>query len=163
MTFTEISERGFTVIELLAVIAIMMVVTAIATPSFYYWLPKYRISAGARQIAADLQLARMKAISQNTSYRLRFTDNNTYEMQKNDGGTWAVAPGHGSVKLPEGITVTNGDPFVPFNTSEFQSRGTANTGVGISQIEITNGDYNRAVCIKLVGRVHIEASVAGCT
>ncbi len=52
MTFTKRSERGFTVIELLAVIAIMLVITAIATPSFYYWLPKYRLSAGARQIAA---------------------------------------------------------------------------------------------------------------
>ncbi len=158
MTFTKRSERGFTVVELITVVGIMMVVTAIATPSFYYWLPKYRLSAGARQIAADLQLARMKAISQNTSYRLRFTANNTYEMQKNDGG-WAVAPGHGSVDLPEGITVTN---VTPFNTSEFQSRGTANTGVGVDEITLTNGDLNKAVCIKLVGRVHIEESVADC-
>jgi len=158
MTGKKRSERGFTVIELLAVIAIMMVVTAIATPTFYYWLPTYRLSAGARQIAADLQLARMKAISQNTSYRLRFTDNNTYEMQKNDGG-FAVAPGHGSVKLPEGITVTNGTPF---NTSEFLPRGTANTGVGSDEITVTNGDLNKAVCIKLVGRVHIEEAVADC-
>ena len=160
MTLTKRSERGFTVVELITVVGIMMVVTAIATPSFYYWLPKYRLSAGARQIAADLHLARMKAISQNTSYRLRFTADDTYEMQKNDGG-WAVAPGHGSVKLPEGITVTI--PIVtPFNTSEFQSRGTANTGVGSDEITVTNGDLNKAVCIKLVGRVHIEESAADC-
>ena len=145
---------GFTVVELLTVMAIMMVITAIATPTFYYWLPTYRLSAGARQIAADLQLARMKAISQNTSYRLRFTDPNTYEMQKFDG-VWAVAPGHGSVDLPEGITVTIGTPY---NTSEFQSRGTANTGVGTSAITVTNGDLNNVVCIKLVGRVFIDDS-----
>jgi len=158
MTFTKRSERGFTVVELITVVGIMMVITAIATPSFYYWLPKYRLSAGARQIAADLQLARMKAISQNTSYRLRFTDTDIYEMQKNDGG-WAVAPGHGSVKLPEGITVTNGTDFY---TWEFQSRGTANAAGGTADIEVTNGDLNRAVCIELVGRVHIEESTADC-
>jgi len=154
MTLTKRSERGFTVVELITVVGIMMVVTAIATPSFYYWLPKYRLSAGARQIAADLHLARMKAISQNTSYRLRFTAPNIYEMQKDDGG-FAVAPGHGSVTLPEGITVTIG---IPFNTSEFQSRGTANTGVGTSAITVTNGDLNNVVCIKLVGRVFIDDS-----
>ena len=154
MTCKQRSERGFTVVELITVVGIMMVITAIATPTFYYWLPTYRLSAGARQISADLQLARMKAISQNTSYRLRFTDNNTYEIQKNDGG-WAVAPGHGSVDLPEGITVTNGTPF---NTSEFQSRGTANTGVGSDEITLTNGDLNMEVCIKIVGRVHIETA-----
>ena len=156
MTFTKRSERGFTVVELITVVGIMMVIMAIATPSFYYWLPKYRLSAGARQIAADLQLARMKAISQNTSYRLRFTDNNTYEMQKNDGG-WAVAPGHGSVDLPEGITVLIPTVFA-FATSEFQSRGTANTGVGSDEITLTNGDLNMEVCIKIVGRVHIETA-----
>ncbi len=154
MTLTKRSERGFTVVELITVVGIMMIVTAIATPSFYYWLPKYRLSAGARQIAADLHLARMKAISQNTSYRLRFTAPNIYEMQKDDGG-FAVAPGHGSVTLPEGITVTIG---IPFNTSEFQSRGTANTGVGTSAITVTNGDLNNVVCIKLVGRVFIDDS-----
>ena len=149
MTCKKRSERGFTVIELLAVIAIMMVVTAIATPTFYYWLPKYRLSASARQISADLQLARMKAISQNTKYRLRFIDNNTYQIWKDDGG-WAQAPNTGDFDLPDGITVTNGTPF---NTSEFQSRGTANaTGT----ITVTNGDDTRAVCVRTVGRVFID-------
>jgi len=54
MTFTKRSEHGFTVIELLTVIAKMMVITVIATPSFYYWLPTYRLSDGAREISAEL-------------------------------------------------------------------------------------------------------------
>jgi len=161
MTYKRRSERGFTVIELLAVISIMMVVTAIATPSFYYWLPKYRLSAGARQIAADLQLARMKAISQNTSYRLRFTDDETYQIWKEDG-VWAQAPNTGDFELPDGITVSDPTVFF-FDTSEFQSRGTANTGVGNSEIEITNTDgATQAVCMETVGRVHIENSAADC-
>jgi len=145
---------GFTVMELVVVIGLMAIISAIAMPSFISWLPSYRLSAGARQIAADLQLARMKAISQNTNYRLRFTDGNTYEMQKNDGG-WAVPAGHGSVDLPEGITVTNGTPF---NTSEFQSRGTAKTTVGTDTIILTNVTTQKWVCMETVGRVHIEDS-----
>jgi len=162
MTFTKRSERGFTVVELLTVIGIMLVITAIATPSFYYWLPTYRLSAGARQIAADLQLARMKAISQNTRYRLSFTAANIYEMQKDDAG-FDVAPGHGSVKLPEGITVTGS----PFNTSVFQSRGTASitqtitlTNKGPS--ETADDENTRLVCIKTVGRIKIEKPSDGC-
>ncbi len=160
MTCTKRSERGFTVVELITVVGIMMVVTAIATPSFYYWLPKYRLSAGARQIAADLQLARMKAIAQNTSYRLRFIDNNTYQVWR-DKNPWEQDPATGDFDLPEGITVTIPNVF-PFDTSEFQSRGTANTGVGSDEITLTNDDLNKAVCIELVGRVHIEESVTDC-
>ena len=54
MTCKKRSERGFTAIEHLTVIAIMMVITAIATPSFYYCLPTYGLSAGAREISAEL-------------------------------------------------------------------------------------------------------------
>ncbi len=151
MTIFKPSARGFTVIELLSVIGIMLVIMAIATPSFYYWLPTYRLSAGARQVAADLQLARMKAISQNTSYRLRFTANNNYQIWKNDGG-WIQEPNTGTFELPDGITVTNGTPF---NTSDFQSRGTASATF---DIELTNdgGTTTTHVCIKTVGRVHVE-------
>jgi type II secretion system protein H len=158
MTFKQRSERGFTVVELLTVIAIMMVVTAIATPSFYYWLPKYRLSAGARQIAADLQLARMKAISQNTSYWLRFINETQYQFEKVAGTAES-----GPFTLPDQVEVTNATPF---NTSVFQSRGTAS---GAQTITLTNepaetadNENSRLVCIKTVGRVHIERLNDGC-
>ncbi len=158
MTFKKRSEHGFTVIELLTVIAIMMVITAIATPSFYYWLPTYRLSAGARQIAADLQLARMKAISQNTTYWLHFNNDTQYQLEKVAGTAES-----GPFTLPDGIEVTNATPF---NTSVFQSRGTAS---GAQTITLTNepaetadNENSRLVCIKTVGRVHIEGFNDGC-
>ncbi len=158
MTCKQRSERGFTVVELLTVIAIMMVIMAIAMPTFYYWLPTYRLSAGARQIAADLQLARMKAISQNTSYHLNFLTSSTYRFEKDtDNNGTPEDPESGPFTLPEGITVA-----ATGVTSIFQSRGTANTGVGIKDISLTNGDANKAVCMETVGRVHIEESTADC-
>ena len=145
MTCKKRSERGFTVVELLAVIAIMMVVTAIATPTFYYWLPRYRLSASARQISADLQLARMKAISQNTTYRLNIlAGGSTYQLEKDAGFTLESGP----FTLPDGITATLGP------TSVFQSRGTASA---TDTITVTNGDNEtRAVCVRTVGRVFID-------
>ncbi len=144
------SQSGFTVIELLTVIGIMMIITAIATPSFYYWLPTYRLSSGARQVSADLQLARMKAISQNTSYWLNFISGTQYQLEKVAGTAES-----GPFTLPSGIEV-NGTPF---NTSVFQSRGTADTGAGNSTITLTNDDAKTVVvCIKTVGRVFIDDS-----
>jgi len=148
MTFTKRSERGFTVVELLTVIGIMMIITAIATPSFYYWLPTYRLSSGARQVSADLQLARMKAISQNTSYWLNFINDTQYQLEKVAGTAES-----GPFTLPDGIEVTNATPF---NTSVFQSRGTANA---TQTITLTNDDAKTVVvCIKTVGRVFIDDS-----
>ncbi len=142
------SQSGFTVVELLTVIGIMMIITAIATPSFYYWLPTYRLSAGARQVSADLQLARMKAISQNTNYWLNFISGTQYQLEKVAGTAES-----GPFTLPDGIEVTNATPF---NTSVFQSRGTAS---GAQMITLENDDDKQmVVCIKTVGRVFIDDS-----
>ncbi len=102
---------GFTVMELVVVIGLMAIISAIAMPSFVSWLPSYRLSAGARQVAADLQLARMKAISRNTSYHLNFLTSSTYqpEYDNDNDGTPEEQDG-GPFTLPVGITVTATGP-----------------------------------------------------
>ena len=145
MTFSKPSDRGFTVIELLSVIGIMLIITAIATPSFYYWLPKYRLSAGARQVAADFQLARMKAISQNTTYRLNFINGTQYQFERDAGFTLESGP----FTLPDGITASPTGA-----TSVFQSRGTASA---TDDITLSNDDgLTMHICVKTVGRIHLE-------
>jgi type IV fimbrial biogenesis protein FimT len=56
-------ERGFTIIELMIVVAIMGGLTAIATPSMSRWLTSIRMESATREIASTLQLARVKAIT----------------------------------------------------------------------------------------------------
>ena len=148
MTCKKRSERGFTVMELMVVVGLMAIISAIAMPSFISWLPSYRLSAGARQVAGDLQLARMKAISQNTTYRLNFISGTQYRLEKDAGFTLESGP----FTLPVGITASPTGA-----TSEFQSRGTASA---TDDITLTNdgGTTVRHVCIKTVGRVHIENS-----
>jgi prepilin-type N-terminal cleavage/methylation domain-containing protein len=142
------SDHGFTVIELMVVLAVAVIVMGVALPNMMSWLPTYRLSAGARQLAGDLQLARMKAISQNTKYRLRFTTATSYEFEKESGGTFSTESGPFS--LPDGITVTG---TTPFTTSEFQARGTVNAGGVITLKNINN--LEKTVQVNIVGRVAI--------
>ncbi len=140
------SDPGFTLIELIVILSLATIVMAIALPGLIAWLPTYSLSAGARQVASDLQLARMKAISQNTKFRLNFIDPTKYQFEKD-----SVADG-GAISLPDGIEVTTLGA-----TSEFQARGTADTGVGNSTITLTNdgGTTTKQIQINVVGRVAI--------
>ncbi|MFQ5918122.1 MAG: GspH/FimT family pseudopilin [Candidatus Binatia bacterium] len=140
------SDPAFTIIELIVVLTVAIIVMGIALPSLLSWLPTYRLSAGARQVASDLQLARMKAISQNAKFRLNFISTTQYQFEKD-----LVADG-GPISLPDGITATTLGA-----TSEFQARGTANTGVGNSTITLTNdgGTTMKSIQISVVGRVAI--------
>lgn len=147
MSVPKPRKSGFTVLELIVAIAIAMIVLGIAVPSFMTWLPTLRLSSGARQVATDLQVARMKAISQNTKFRINFgtLPASTYVVEKDSGGFSADS---GPFSLPEGITVT-----AVSATSEFQPRGTASA---TSTITLQNvNSETKSVQIAIVGRVTI--------
>jgi len=132
----------------MVVLAVAVIVMGVALPNMMSWLPTYRLSAGARQLAGNLQLARMKAISQNTKYRLNFgvLPSTSYTFEKDDGG---FATESGPFSLPNGITVT-----VVSATSEFQARGTVNAASGITLQNINS--LTKQVQINIVGRVAIQ-------
>jgi type IV fimbrial biogenesis protein FimT len=133
-------------------IGVAAILMGAAIPSFLSWLPTLRLSSAARQIATDLQLARMKAISQNTKFRVTFVGSipgaTSYQLEKDNGGTFVTESG--PFILPEGITVS-----AVSATSEFQPRGTTNA---TSNITLTNGSGQKLVCVKTVGRVNIAES-----
>jgi prepilin-type N-terminal cleavage/methylation domain-containing protein len=65
-------ERGFTITELMIVVAIIGILTAVASPSISRTLANIRMRSSVKEIASELQLARLKAISQNTSITVCF-------------------------------------------------------------------------------------------
>lgn len=142
---------GFTVLELIVALSIAFIVMGIALPAFLSWLPTLRLSSAARQVAADLQVARMKAISQNTKYRVTFVGAipgaTSYKVEKDNSGSFVAESGPFS--LPDGITVS-----AVSATSEFQPRGTANAA---SQITLQNSsNETKTVEVVVVGRVKIQ-------
>lgn len=66
-------SRAFTLLELVLVLSIVGVLSAIAVPRFQRSIVKARADAAANRIAADLRLARARAIQKSTTQSVVFT------------------------------------------------------------------------------------------
>ena len=73
------ATEGFTIIELMVVIAVAAVLLALAAPSFAEFLSKRRVDGVTAELATDLQYARSEAVSRNAPVRVTFgSDNGCY-------------------------------------------------------------------------------------
>jgi prepilin-type N-terminal cleavage/methylation domain-containing protein len=97
------SERGFTLLEMLVVVAIVATMAAVAVPSISNYMRHYRIRGAASDVAGELQTTRSKAIMTNTNLGVTFVtvDADSYRFIQED---LAAAEQLGPLKdLPIGI------------------------------------------------------------
>ena len=132
-------QHGFTLVEMMVVIGIIAVTLAIAIPTYHLTIkPTARLNGAARRIYSDIQLARMRAVSEGVRYGLAFygspdyyivfKDNNTANSQydNNDGGLG------NDEKIIKTVTLADDYPNVVFDTAS------GDTGDGVDLFGANN-------------------------
>ena len=148
-------QSGFTLIEMMIIIAILAIFAGIAIPNYLAYLPKSRLNGAARQVMGDLMAARMKAVSLNHRVKVFFYSNHEYKICDDADNSGTVADGEGDVQLRD---IQNEYSDVTFDLSDppdpvFSSRGTANSFVTIG---LTNSVDSKEVTVSRAGRVKIS-------
>ncbi len=146
------AEKGFTLVELIIVMAIMAIISAIAVPNYKAFMTQRRLNGAAREVMSSLMEARMKAVSINQRVKVSFESDHEYEM-------WNDADSNGIVADNEGDDIERDiypDYYdVTFSASAnpvFQTNGTASAGT----ITLTNASGTREVTVSTAGRVKIN-------
>jgi len=150
------SVGGFTIIEIMIVIAIIGIMVGIAAPNFMDYLKSRRLSGATMQLYVDLMNARGQAVSQNNKVIVELTNNNSYKIIRDLNGNSDVDEGEtGPTKSihPDYADVTFAPASSGFNPI-FYPNGTGTAG----KINVTSSllSKTKTIDISMNGRVRIE-------
>jgi prepilin-type N-terminal cleavage/methylation domain-containing protein len=160
------SESGYTLIEVLIVVGLIGIVSAISVPVFIESNARSSLWSGAEQVGATIRSARFKAISQNTPHRVVFNCPAANELRAlafqndpdidNDDIADRCGQNHpgdsGVIELPAGVAYTadGGATFL-----EVSGRGifTAGGGAIPLTVTVTHGAATRTLTVSATGQV----------
>lgn len=105
--------KGFSVIELVTVLAITGLLAAIALPNWHRLLKSYRLNNSARQVQSELHNLKSRAAAENIDYQLAYSQGAAGYTVQRDSVAVVTKP------LAEGTTITKAGII------NFTPRGTA--------------------------------------
>lgn len=183
---TTQAQAGFTLIELVAVMALALALGGIAVPSINAFLRQQRAATGARMIEQTLQTARLKSVSASRALRVRLncpavgqlrileltgvaaTDNasnrcdTTAFPTPGPSDTLRSTPSldSGAIILPKGTTVAGAAlefEFSPQGTAyAVGSTGTVSPIAGDATLTVTRDGVARTVTLNGLGRIRLN-------
>lgn len=176
------NEDGLSLVELMIVVAIIAILTAIMIPGVLAYLPSYRLKAAAQDLVGNFQLAKVSAIKSNTLCTVVFNqavDGETYDyvifreedpannnwMEYDDGDEIirkVKLSDYQDVSLDtsesgDGLTFSNNDdgkPAVAFRPDGLTRTNNGGFGAGTVHLVNTKG-VKRRVVISSFGRARM--------
>jgi prepilin-type N-terminal cleavage/methylation domain-containing protein len=89
-SFPRSRQSGFSLVELLVVVAVIAIIAAVGLPNLAGYIRNYKIRGAAKSVASEIQTARSKAIMTNTNAGVYFVvvdaDSYRYILADNDAG-----------------------------------------------------------------------------
>jgi prepilin-type N-terminal cleavage/methylation domain-containing protein len=139
---TKKASPGFTLLELILALSVMGILLAIAWPAIGQFSSGYRLRGAAREVATDLQFARLLAVKENTDFQV-ICGTNAYQVVRVSDGFVAKARDFSA----DYADVTLSGPVVTFN-----SRG----NVASQTLTVSNFAVTKTITVSSTGRVKLQ-------
>lgn len=157
MSARRSTQAGYSLIELVITVGMILIVTTWAMPSFLNYLRSARAQAGARTVSAYLNEGRQLAIKTNVAVCVANTTSTLQFKTTNCSGAVIFATGlssaSGNIRLPENISLSaSASPI-------FGQLGNATTGATYTVTDVPSGQTLRVI-VAPSGRVCLAPASA---
>jgi type II secretion system protein H len=159
-------QAGFTIIELLTVVAMIGIMAAMGIPAIKSFSRSTDVKSAATQLAADGWLARQRAIATSEPHSIRFDpDENRYRVFRDDGNGTASDAANGQIDGGEEVLIDrhldarfhlSDVDLDPANAVIFMPKGSLKTGTAGGQLRVTSENASRTVFIRPSGMCKVE-------
>lgn len=122
----RLRKSGFTLVELMVVVAVLAALLSIGGPSFMEWIQNSRIRTAAESLQNGLQVARAEAVRRNTNVEFILQANGGWLVQLQQGAVFVQqSAGEGGTKVTVAST-PGGSTTLTYN--------------GMGRVNTSNGD-----------------------
>lgn len=160
----KLGEKGFSMVEMAVVVAIIGILVMTAVPSFIKMLPRIRLSNQASQLANEIASQRMQAIAKSTDFRVVFNvSTDRYTLGKWNGTDFTDYATN-TLSGTDLVSVSGLDPDPPGNVLVLYGHGGASVPLGTKAavlLQTPDGDIQKRVLVEPTGRAIVEKRLTG--
>ena len=145
--------RGFTLVEVMIVLAVTAMIAAVAIPSFQSVITTNTLATQANDLVAALNYARSEAVKRRQSVALSANNGNNWE----DG--WTITDADGTLLRNYDALRGNSTLTATTNTVQYLPSGFVNSAASITfDLCINAGEPGRQIELSPIGRPHTNTA-----
>jgi prepilin-type N-terminal cleavage/methylation domain-containing protein len=153
-------NSGFTAFELAVSLAIMAIIAALVLPPYLHWLRGHRLRGAVTNLMADLEMAKIRAIRENSLVAVQFCQD-SYTIFNENGDTNYTCTTIGrevyrSRKLPSGVEIDLGSLTFADNRTRFNGRGLPDGITAGQTIPVKNDTSGQEISLNRLGYMTVQ-------